>query len=276
MKRRRWPMVLAVLAVMALLMAAALDQRMIVRRYELDAEAIDAPVRLAVVTDLHECDYGAGGAQLLQELANLSPDAVLCVGDMFADGGSYAYGAAVMAAFADKWPTYYVTGNHEYWTNEVDRIVGLVREIGVTVLDQECAVLDVNGQRISLCGVPDPYAMVYMGAPDTETQLSRALTQAEPGTFTLLMAHRPELIDKYAAAGFDLVVAGHAHGGQVRIPGLLNGLCAPNQGWFPRYAGGLYRAGDTTMIVSRGLSTQVQWFVPRVFNRPELVLVTVY
>ena len=106
-------------------------------------------------------------------------------------------------------------------------------------------------------------------------QLDAALAQAEEGTFTLLMAHRPELIDKYAAAGFDLVVSGHAHGGQVRIPGLVNGLCAPNQGWFPKYAGGEYHLRSTTMIVSRGLSTQKQWYVPRVFNRPELLIVTV-
>ena len=146
-------------------------------------------------------------------------------------------------------------------------------DAGVTVLDQSCAVLEVRGQRISLCGVPDPYAMVYSGAPDTHVQLARTRAQAEQGTFTMLMAHRPELIDLYAAAGFDLVVAGHAHGGQVRVPGLLNGLYAPNQGWFPAYAGGEYRVGDTKMIVSRGLARE-STRAPRVFNRPELVIVT--
>jgi len=273
MKRKRLWIALAVLAALALLAAVALDQRLIVRYYGIDAEEITAPVRLAVVTDLHECDYGAGGAELLAAVRVQRPDAVLCVGDMFADGGSYAYGLALMEKLAAHWPTYYVTGNHEYWTNEVGRITGLVAETGVTVLDQDCTMLEVNGQRISLCGVPDPYAMVYSGASDTEVQIAETIAQAEPGTFTLLMAHRPELIDKYAAAGFDLVVSGHAHGGQVRIPGLLNGLCAPNQGWFPPYAGGEYRVEETTLIVSRGLSTQAQWYVPRIFNRPELVII---
>ncbi len=91
----------------------------------------------------------------------------------------------------------------------------------------------------------------------------------------MLLAHRPELAEKYAAAGaFDLVVAGHAHGGQVRIPGLVNGLLAPHQGWFPRYAGGLYTLDGMTMIVSRGLAREFT-LLPRVFNRPEVVLVTV-
>ena len=91
----------------------------------------------------------------------------------------------------------------------------------------------------------------------------------------MLMAHRPELTNQYATAGFDLVVSGHAHGGQVRIPLLVNGLCAPNQGWFPEYAGGEYKVDGTTLIVSRGLSTQRQMYIPRIFNRPELVLITI-
>lgn len=267
---RRWLVCAALLLVLGF---AAFDARLIVRRYPIEAEEITAPVRLAVLTDLHECNYGEGGAELLDAVHMQQPDAVLLVGDMFADGGDYAYGITVMEALAAKWPTFYVTGNHEYWTNEVDRIIGLVKDAGVTVLEQECTMLELNGQRISLCGVPDPYAMVYSGAPDTEVQLAQTIAQAEPGTHTILMAHRPELIDKYADSGFDLVLSGHAHGGQVRIPLLVNGLCAPNQGWFPKYAGGEYHVADTTMIVSRGLSTQSQWYVPRIFNRPELVII---
>ena len=271
MKKRWW---IAALAALLVLAAIALDPRMIVRHYSLELEEVTAPVRLAVVTDLHECDYGPAGEQLLTAIEAENPDAVLFVGDMFADGGDYVYGQSVMQTLAARWPAFYVTGNHEYWTNEVDRLIGCVEAAGVTVLDQSCAVLEVRGQRISICGVPDPYAMVYSGAPDTPVQLAAARAHAEPGTLTILMAHRPELIAQYAAQGFDLVVSGHAHGGQVRLPGVINGLCAPNQGWFPKYAGGLYTVDGTTMIVSRGLSTQAQWYVPRVFNRPELVIVS--
>lgn len=263
-----------ILLLLLVLAAIALDQRLAIRRYTVEAEQISEQVRFAVLTDLHECDYGPGGDRLIRAVAAENPDVVLLVGDMFADGGDYAYGLTVMRTLAERWPTYYVTGNHEYWTNEVRRIVSLVEAAGVTVLDQQCEVIRVRGERISLCGVPDPYAMNYTGAPDTPEQLRRAMAGAEPGTFTLLMAHRPELIDAYAQAGFDLVVSGHAHGGQVRLPLLINGLCAPNQGFFPRYAGGRYLVGETTLLVSRGLSTQAQWYIPRVFNRPEVLIVT--
>jgi predicted MPP superfamily phosphohydrolase len=92
------------------------------------------------------------------------------------------------------------------------------------------------------------------------------------GHYTILLAHRPEEIERYSAYHFDLVLSGHAHGGQWRLPGIVNGLLAPDQGWFPRYAGGEYLVNGTTLIVSRGLARE-STRIPRIFNRPELVVV---
>ena len=94
----------------------------------------------------------------------------------------------------------------------------------------------------------------------------------EVGKFSVLLAHRPERIEDYLQYPFDLIVSGHAHGGQWRIPGILNGLLAPNQGFFPPYAGGQYDFADTTLIVSRGLARE-STRIPRIFNRPELVVI---
>ena len=85
------------------------------------------------------------------------------------------------------------------------------------------------------------------------------------------MAHRPDRADSYAT-GFDLVVSGHAHGGQLRIPGLIDGLWAPNQGWFPEYTSGLYPLEEGQLAVSRGLCKSA---IPRLFNRPELVILRI-
>lgn len=274
MWKRKWIWWTAVLAVLMLLVVIALDQRLVVRHYTVEAEKITAPVRLAVVADFHGCDYGLGAAHLLEAIADEKPDAVLLVGDIYDDGLAWDASDTLVNALAERWPTYYVSGNHEYWTNRIDEVYRRVEAAGAVVLNMECAVLEVNGQRLSICGVPDPDSVVYSGAPDTQLQLAWTVVQADPGTFTLLMTHRPELADMYAEAGFDLVVAGHAHGGQVRIPGILNGLYAPNQGWFPAYAGGEYRVGETTLIVSRGLARE-STRLPRIFNRPELVIVTI-
>ena len=107
-----------------------------------------------------------------------------------------------------------------------------------------------------------------------EEQLSKAETAANLENFTVLLSHRPELAELYSTYPFDLVLSGHAHGGQWRIPGILNGLYAPHQGLFPEYAGGRYEFAQQTFIVSRGLARE-STKVPRIFNRPELVIVDV-
>ena len=92
----------------------------------------------------------------------------------------------------------------------------------------------------------------------------------------ILIAHFPEQIDEYLKGNFDIVLSGHAHGGQWRIPGLIDGVFAPGQGVFPKYTAGVYMHGDTAHIVSRGLwkpSTLIA--IPRIFNRPELVFVDI-
>lgn len=265
--RRKWRIRLILLAAVLVLAVIALDQRVIIRRYTVESDKVVAPVRLAVLTDYHGCNYGDG---LIPAVEALAPDAVLLVGDIFDDVMPWERSEALVRGLAAKYPCYYVTGNHEYWSGEVEEVCRIVEEAGGTVLDQNCAELTINGQTFNLCGVPDPYADV-----STETALRRAAADIQQEGFTILLAHRPELIEKYAANGsFDLVVSGHAHGGQVRIPGLVNGLFAPNQGWFPKYAGGRYEVGGTTMIVSRGLARE-STSLPRIFNRPEIVLIEV-
>ena len=266
--KKRW----VILAVLAALLLTALDQRLMVQRYSVPLSGIVAPVRLALVTDFHGCDYGPGAQDLVDATAAQKPDVVLLAGDIYDDDMPWDASDELVQALAQRWPCFYVTGNHEYWTNRSAEICRRVEAAGVIVLDMDARTIEVHGQRLNICGVPDPYAMKYAGAPDTEVQLAAALMQAEPGAVTILLAHRPELVGKYAEAGFKPVLSGHAHGGQVRIPGLINGLYAPNQGLLPQYAGGSYQLGGTTLIVSRGLARE-STRIPRIFNRPELVVV---
>lgn len=263
--RKKRLLCLVLLAAVIVLAVIGLDQRLIVRTYTVESEKIDKHVRLAVVADYHGCDYDD---DLIPAIEELQPDAVLLPGDIFDDNLPWEPSEALLRGLVERYPCYYVTGNHEYWSGGVEEICHIIEATGGTVLDQNCAELTVNGQSLNICGIPDPYAGV-----DTEDALSRAAVDIHQDGFTILLAHRPELIDKYAATGdFDLVVSGHAHGGQVRIPGLVNGLYAPNQGWFPQYAGGRYDVNGTTLIVSRGLARE-STRLPRVFNRPELVLI---
>lgn len=270
MRKKHW-WILPVLAILVILTLIALDERLILRTYTVASPKLTAEVRLAVVTDFHSSDNADDVAAMV---ASCAPDAVLLVGDLFDDDTQNRpteRTLSLMRQLSAQYPCYYVSGNHEAWTGEMDALYQQTEDAGVTVLRMSSGVLTVRGQRIALCGIPDPYEMVFSGAPDTEEQLRQTMENVDSADFTVLLAHRPELLAKYAQFPLDLVVSGHAHGGQVRIPGVLNGLYAPNQGWFPKLAGGAYTQDGTTLIVSRGLAVRTR--LPRIFNRPEVVLV---
>ena len=141
-----------------------------------------------------------------------------------------------------------------------------MEQLGVSVLRGDCVQWTLNGQSVVICGIDDP--------DSGEDQLSAAVQSVQTvgaDGFTVLLAHRPEKAEEYWQYPFDLIVSGHAHGGQWRLPGVINGLYAPHQGLFPKYAGGRYDLGGSVLLVSRGLARE-STIIPRFFNRPELVL----
>ena len=289
--KNRIPWIAAIFAFI-LLCVIAFDSRMIVRRYEIEAAEVSAPVRIALVTDLHTCYYGEGQTTLLGAIDDCAPDLILLGGDIFDDNMDDTNTETFLSGVSGKYPCYYVTGNHEYWS-ERDAFaakMAILEKYGITILSGDCETIEINGDFLNICGVDDPdsymiqidMAQDLQGYMEAEIekyytfnqQLDKVSAMTENGNYTILLSHRPELFEHYVSRGFDLVLCGHAHGGQWRIPRILNGLYAPNQGLFPQYAGGQYDSDATTMIVSRGLARE-STRLPRIFNRPELVLVEI-
>lgn len=270
MARKKWrriAVVVLILAVLAVTVVRALDSGLVVRTYIVESGAVSEDVRVALITDLHCCDYGEGQRELLSAVEAQQPDIVLLAGDIIDDDRSLSRerGYATVEALAARWPTYYVTGNHEFWTGEVDAVCNQLEAQGAVVLRGE----SVSVAGLTICGIDDP----DVGETAWQEQLARLSGEADKG-FSVLISHRPERVEDYIGKGFDLVVSGHAHGGQWRLPGLINGLMAPNQGLFPKYAGGQYDLGGTTLIVSRGLARE-STRIPRIFNPPELVVIDI-
>lgn len=261
-----------ILALLAFIFAA-LDSRLLIRTYILESEKITQPVRIALITDLHSCFYSDDQMELIEAIRSQDPDLVLLGGDICDDKIPNDNTEALLKGIADQYPCFYVTGNHEYWSEDIDAILELFQSYGVTILNGNAGTLEINGQKINLCGVPDPDIDSFTDTAVSWEQMLQALSGIhQNGYYTILLSHRPERIESYLNYDFDLILSGHAHGGQWRIPGILNGLFAPNQGLFPKYAGGEYRFQETTMIVSRGLARE-STPLPRIFNRPELVIV---
>ncbi|MBM6886209.1 metallophosphoesterase [Pseudoflavonifractor phocaeensis] len=270
MKKRSKKLLLAGGIAAALLVWAGLDTGLTVQTYTVESVKVEAPVRLALLTDLHSCDYGEGQRELLDAVEEQDPDLVLLGGDIVDDGPEMPEerALATMEALAERWPTYYVTGNHEYRTGRAEEIKELLAGRGAVVLEGTCALVTVGEQTLQICGVDDP----AVGAAVWQSQLEDVTVALEGDVCSILISHRPERVADYTGRGFDLVLSGHAHGGQWRIPLLGVGLIAPNQGLFPRYAGGTYDLEGTTLVVSRGLARE-STRIPRLYNPPEVVVV---
>ena len=270
LKKRSKKLLLAGGIAAALLVWAGLDTSLTVQTYTVESGKVEAPVRLALLTDLHSCDYGEGQRELLDAVEEQNPDLVLLGGDIVDDGPEMPEerALATVEALAERWPTYYVTGNHEYRTGRAEEIKELLAGRGAVVLEGTCALVTVGEQTLQICGVDDP----AVGAAVWQSQLEDVTAALEGDVCSILLSHRPERVADYTGRGFDLVLSGHAHGGQWRIPLLGVGLIAPNQGLFPRYAGGTYNLEGTTLVVSRGLARE-STRIPRLYNPPEVVVV---
>jgi len=269
-KKRR-----VIIAIVLIFMLIACDMRLKTVVYIIESDKVSNTVTFALITDLHSDKYGKGQKTLLNAVDEQSPDIVLLGGDIFDDEKSYDNAETTIKYLAEKYPCYYVTGNHEYWSKDIDNILDIVESYGAVVLSGDCDTITINGESINICGVDDPAVVKYTKhGKGIERQMKESLKGVDTENYTILLSHRPELIDTYKEYDFDLVLSGHAHGGQWRIPGLINGIYVPNQGLFPQYAGGRYDYDTGTLIVSRGLARE-STPIPRVFNRPELVIVKV-
>ena len=229
--------------------------------------------RIAHVSDLHNTEMGKDNEKLLDMLRETEPDIIAITGDII-DSRNTNIDIALQftKAAMEIAPCYYVTGNHEARVSEYDELKAGLTEQGVVVLEDATTEISLDGDTITLIGVNDPsYQTDYLfGVSETVMNGNLQEISDEENGFTVLLSHRPELFEIYADNNMDLVLSGHAHGGQFRLP-FVGGLVAPNQGLFPKYDAGLYTEENTNMVVSRGIGNSILPF--RFNNRPEVILI---
>ncbi|WP_138755590.1 metallophosphoesterase [Paenibacillus sinopodophylli] len=230
--------------------------------------------RIVHLTDLHSKSFGKDQSNITRKVEQLKPDMIVMTGDLV-DSRRYNAESSLMLMrrMTEIAPLYYVTGNHE-WGSRFPALAKGMRELGVHVMRNASETIKLGDGEIRIVGVDDPTFNhdAYNDVDRINEHIAVALEDVNHAEelYTILLSHRPELFAQYAQHAFDLTFSGHAHGGQVRLP-FIGGLIAPGQGFLPKYDGGKYTAGDSTMIVSRGLGNSV--FPQRLFNRPEVVLV---
>ena len=251
------------------------NQRIVVSRYTVTDERLPAGFegyRIAQISDLHNAEFGEGNEKLLEILSREKPDIIVITGDLVDSRRTDVDVALGFAAEAVKIaPCYYITGNHESRIGDYEALRTGLEDLGVVVLDSRAVTLERNGDTAALVGLPDYSFFPGNNGEECVAAMLASIADVDTDGYTILLQHRPELMHRYDNMGFELLFSGHAHGGQFRLP-LIGGLFAPDQGWFPAYDSGVYREGDMTMVVSRGLGNSI---VPvRVHNPPEVVIVT--
>lgn len=231
--------------------------------------------RIAQISDLHNAQFGENNHKLIAMLRNTKPDIIAITGDVVDASRTDIDVAIAFATEAVKIaPCYYVTGNHEaaIGNAEYERLENGLKSAGVVILRDEMIEVSQEGNIIQLIGVDDSSFTDRYCAPEAimATKLNNLAENKD--SYTVLLSHRPELFEVYCEAQVDLVLSGHAHGGQFRIP-CIGGVIAPNQGLFPEYDAGIFTKDDTHMIVSRGIGNSI---IPlRINNRPEIVVVNI-
>ena len=229
--------------------------------------------RIAHISDLHNAELGKGNEKLLAMLRDTKPDIIAITGDLIDSRNTnvkialeFVQGAVKIA------PCYYVTGNHEARVKEYGELKAGMEAAGVIVLEDARVEISLESETIALIGVNDPSFQTDYLFGDSKSVINDKLAElhTDSDRYTVLLSHRPELFNTYADHSIDLILSGHAHGGQFRLP-FVGGLAAPNQGLCPRYDVGLYKKENTNMLVSRGIGNSIIPF--RINNRPEIVLI---
>lgn len=253
------------------------DKHIVTTKYQYKSknlpESFDG-YRIVQVSDYHNAFFGRRAKNLLKAVRKAKPDVIFITGDVIDRRTPYLKRSKTfIEKITDIQNAYYVTGNHEADYTEFHKLYEIIGNSDVVNVTKKSVELSHKGEKINLTGVNDVWFFGDEENVMTYRNFSKEIRKNVselPQDFTILLAHRPELLSIYSQHPVDLVFCGHAHGGQIRLP-LVKGLYAPHQGINPKFTEGLHEKDGTTMVVSRGLGNSR--FPFRVFNHPEIVVV---
>ena len=268
MTRKKFIILSAIVSAFAIALPFVCSEKLEESSYSLSTDKLSSSAKIAFISDLHNTLYGRDMSEITSSLERFRPDIVLLGGDFF----DYVWGepnsVKLAELLSENYPCFYALGNHEFKRGQQDIIKKEMSALGIKVLDGKYADAAVGDSTIRIHGID---------GGSYKEQLSACTDAILPDAFNILLNHYPEEFPELSRLGFDLILSGHAHGGQWRFPPILpNGVISPGEGIFPYYTGGLYSENGSRMLVSRGLQRCPRdIIIPRVFNRPEIVLITI-
>ena len=273
-KKRKRIIIALILLIFAALSAWGFTMQTVY--YNVKTDKLTKQLRIVFISDLHNCFYGGTDqSAIIKEVRKNRPDIVIFGGDVIDQWGGTKYALSLISMLRQDYHCFYTPGNHEESRSDKEEFYNEVGKLCPVIMG-DYEQVSINGQDIRIYGALDS---IEWGK--NKTQLEECFDTLDANYYNILIIHAPDQINfclgrsenKY----FDLILSGHAHGGQWRIPKILDqGLYAPDQGLFPTYTTGMYEYENTVHIISRGLAKPLRMiFIPRIFNHPELSVITV-
>ncbi len=232
-----------------------------ITRIDIASSKVNNDFSIVHLSDLHGKTFGKASHSLITKVESLNPDIIVFTGDLVDKNSSIDKSVETLERLTSIGPVYYVPGNHEYRSNKLSNLYSRLEQTSVIVLENQSHEIEHGNRTISIFGID------YLADSSKEIN-SRLAEFAGQDMYKIVLDHYPENFSNHISYDIDLVLSGHAHGGQFILP-FLGGLYSPGQGFFPKYYRGIYTEDNTSMVVSRGLGNSV---IPiRLFNRPEIV-----
>lgn len=254
-----------------------------VTRYHIESKklvGLKEDINIVVLADLHNHVYGKKNEKLIHAIDEEQPDMILIAGDMIVakPGESLDVSIDLIKQLAKKYPIYYGMGNHEYrmkiypeqYNGMYKTYLKEIQHNNVKILDNKSVRITIKGTTLNIHGleIEREYYKRFKKAELEDNYINSLIGKPSKEEYNILLAHNPEYFKSYAKWGADMTLAGHIHGGLIRLP-FLGGLASPQVEFFPKYDGGQFYEGESTMILSRGLGTHT--INIRVNNRAELI-----
>lgn len=263
------PLILLILLAFFVFLIYDGNTRIEVTEYELFYDNLPeafSGFRVVQLSDVHAAEFGAGNKRLIQAVSDAAPDIIAVTGDLIHNENQGETVRVLLSGLVEIAPVYYVTGNHEWDSGGLPELKRILSDCGVSYLSNSYVKLSRGGDSIIVAGIDDPNGPYDQKSP---AELVSEIREAEGDLYLLLLAHRNDPED-YKALDADTILCGHAHGGIIRLP-FFGALIGNDRTFFPEYTGGVYKAGNADMVVSRGLGSSLP--IPRILNNPQIVVI---
>lgn len=236
-----------------------------ITNFEIESKKVSKPLKIVHLSDLHDKQFGKDNKTLIDKVKQQGPDIIVFTGDLIDyQTSNFTNCINTLSELNKLVQVYYIPGNHEYRSGKSKLIFKMLEQENIEVLNFTTKSIKVNGENIDIIGMTE--------SVNSNEAINEKLSVFEKSSnFKIVLSHFPENFPRYYCNyDVDLVLSGHAHGGQFNIP-FIGGIYAPGQGFFPKYYKGIHSENGVDLIVNRGLGNSK---IPlRIFNYPEIVVI---